>query len=276
MSQPSSRKRLRVLAGLTMIELLIAISIMVIVVGTLGELTRAVHTGSEYGAGYGEATQHARVIIERISRMVSEATASEQFPGFIVVSEQSGGWDFPDALVVWHPSGTAVDPDGLPRYNELVIYTVDGTSHNQLLEVTIPSNSATVPDATDDATWQSLVAQLKADAAGQRVVLTELVRTCPVGATAPGARRGAVRFQSRLRPSAAEWTDYQDGNVNWEDLSWVQGIYGSKTGLRQAWVRMEIQLMPGQAAIERNAGSQEAIPFLGSAAIYYPLHRTSP
>ena len=88
--------------------------------------------------------------------------------------------------------------------------------------------------------------------------------------------RGALRFESRLRPSAADWSDYQADNVAWDDLPWVQGICGSQTGLRQAWVRIEMQLVPGQASATHDPSGLRAIPFFGSAAVYYELERKAP
>jgi len=259
--------------GFTLLELLIALSIMVIIVSVLGGLAKAVQLSAEYGEGHTEATQHARVIMERITRMVSQATANESFPGFIVVAETVESWRFPDTLVVWHPEGSAADPDGLPRYNELVIYCVDPYSPNRLVEVTVPNDTRTVPPVTDEAAWVSAIESVRTSSWNQKVTLTELVRVCWVTEGSRSTRRGAVRFQTRLRPSAEQWVEYEDGTIDWSDLAWVQGIYGSQTGLRQAWLRMELQLMPGEVAMKNDPGGQQAIPFLGSAVLYYEMHR---
>jgi len=260
-------------AGLTLLELLIAISIMVIIVGTLSGLAKAVQLSSEYSDGHAAATQHGRVCLERITRVVNEATANESFPGFIVVAEKVNTWRFPDTLVVWHPEGSPVDPEGLPRVNELVMYCPDPTCPSRLLEITIPGDTRTVPPIEDEAAWASGVAAYKASNTAQKVPLTDLLRTCSVPESADPVQRGAVRFESRLRPSANQWNRYQAGTLAWERLSWVQGIYGSQTGLRQAWLRIELQLMPGATAASNDPGGQQAIPFLGSAAVYYEMHR---
>lgn len=257
-------------SGLTLLELLIAMSITVIIVGTLSGLVKAVHSTSEYGEGHGMATQHARVALERISRTIHEATANESFPGFIVVAESIAGWRFPDTLVVWHPEGAAADPAGLPRFNELVIYAPHPSQPSQLLEITAPSDTRIVPPVNDLAQWSSELTVIKSSSSSQRVVLTDLVRTGVVYDSTSSQTRGAVRFESRLRPSAAEWASYQSGARDWDELSWVQGIYGSQSGLRQAWLRTELQLIPGKTAAS-GAGGQLAIPFLGSAAVYYPM-----
>ncbi len=260
-------------AGLTLLELLIAISIMVIVVGTLSALAKAVQSGAEYSDGHAAATQHARVVVERISRTVNGATANESFPGFRVVAARIDDWYFPDTLVVWHPDGAPADPQGLPRFNELVIYCPAPGEPNRLLEVTAPTDMRTVPPFDDDAGWAAETAALKNSSASRRVTLTDLLRTAVVPEALDGGPRGAVRFEWRLRPSSGEWADYRSGTLTWDQLSWVQGIYGSQVGLRQAWVRIELQLMPAETAASRDISSQEAVPFLGSAAVYYQMSR---
>jgi len=254
--------------GLTLLEMLIAISIMVIVVGTLGGLAKAVQLSSAYGEGHGSATQHARVAMERIGRKVSEATANESFPGFIVVDEEVAGWRFADTLVVWHPEptdanpeGVPADPGGLPRFEELVIYCPVPTDPKEpknpkgLVEITLPGDSRAVPGAGDEDKdkWRSEITEIKKlvaekSAACDVVTLTELLRTCPVPELA-GSRRGAVRFERELSP--------------------VKGVESHTIDLQQAWLRTELQLMPGEVAASQDPGGQQTIPFLGSATLYY-------
>ena len=97
-------------------------TIMVMVVGALGGLTRTVQQGFEYSEGYGVATQHARVVLDRIAQNVCQATANDQFPGCIVVAETVNSYRYPDTLVIWRPNGSAANPTGLPLYCELLIY----------------------------------------------------------------------------------------------------------------------------------------------------------
>jgi len=260
-----------------MLELLIAISIMAITMLALGGLSKAVQSSTEYGAGHGEATQHARVILDRIARMVTEASANERFPGVLVVAEETGGFRFPDTLVVWHPEGAPADPEGLPRRNELVVFSVDYANPNRMIEATIPDSSLEAPEADDTSAWRQLVSALRFGTIGERVILTELLRPGWVNTnTAAWLRRGALRFESRLRPSSEEWAAYEAGDLAWDHLAWVQGIYGSRTGLRQAWIRTEMQLLPGENPTDQNDSNQQAIPFYGSATLYYELHREDP
>jgi hypothetical protein len=265
--------------GLTLVELLIASSIVVLVVAALAGLARAVQLGSAYGEGHGTATQHARVILERISRAVHGATANESFPGLLVVAEESGRWRFPDTLVVWRPKSQAVDPKGLPRLNELVIYCPHPTIPNELLEITVPNDSRTMPPASDEAAWAAELAAIKTSSSSTAIPLTTLLRTCSLAGSASSVSSGgtdcraAVRFECQLRPSAADWAAYKAGTLAWDKLPWVQGIGSSKTGLRQAWLRIELQMMPGAEAAGDDPGGQQAIPFFGSAALYYELNR---
>jgi hypothetical protein len=258
---------------MTLLELVLAASILLMVVGALGAVANAVQQGYEYCEGYGLATQHARVVLDRIARNVCQATANEQFPGFLVVPSYEGAWRYPDVLVVWHPSGAAANPAGLPQFNELVIYCPSNSAPNNLLEITVPNDTRTVPAVTNQTQWATEIQNIQANAAAQVVTLTNLVRTCATGVTPPLKWRGAVRFESRLVPSDTQWSQYKGGTLAWNQLCWVQGMYGSQTGLRQAWLRVELQLVPGAAWVATNPAAARAAPFFGSAAVYYQMRR---
>jgi len=271
--------------GLTLLELLIAMSIVAMVVGTLGTLAHGVQQAYEYTEGYGIATQHARVALDRITRTANEATANEQFPGFIILSYTVGAYQFPDTLVVWHPSGAPADAKGLPRFNELVIYCPDPSVPNRLLEITVPSDTRTVPAVSNQAQWATEIQTIKQSSSAQRVTLTDLLRTCLANTGTSQQWRAALRFASRLppdsqssqykelRPSDSQWSQYKGGSLAWQDLYWPQGLYGAQMGLRQAWLRIELQLMPGKNWVANNPAGQRAITFFGSAAVYYAMYR---
>jgi hypothetical protein len=257
--------------ALTLVELLVAMMIMLMVVGSLGAMTRTVQQGFEYCEGYGIATQCARVILDRIAQNVSQATANVQFPGCIVVADNINSYTYPDTLVVWRPTGAPANPTGLPRFSELVIYCPNPTTPNQFVEMTAPTNTQTVPAATDQAGWQTALTTLKKDANTKSVILTTLLRTCSTNNSTQNLR-GDVRFAARLRPSTTDWANFNAGTVTWMNLPWAQGIYGSTAGLRQVWMRVEMQLMPGTAWIESNPAAAQPMPFFGSAALYYQLN----
>ncbi|MDZ7620583.1 MAG: prepilin-type N-terminal cleavage/methylation domain-containing protein [Patescibacteria group bacterium] len=261
-------------SGLTLIELLIAVSIMAMVTGSLAALSHGVRLAFEYTEGHGLATQHARVVLDRMARHVEGATASERFPGFLVVPTMDGGVEYPETLVIWHPTSTASDPSGLPKFNELIIYAPSLSSPSQLLEITVPSDTRTTPDITNLSQWRTELNSIRGSSRSQEYALTSLLRTVGLaGSAGNGQSRGAVRFTTRLRPSEAEWTAYKNGTRAWASLPWMQGVFGSKTGLRQASLAIELQLMPGDVPIVANAGSRIPIPFFGAAALVYRLER---
>jgi len=258
---------------MTLLELLIAMSIMAMIVIALGVMAHGIQQAYEYTEGYGTATQHARVALDRIIKTVGEATANEQFPGFIVLAEKEGVWRFPETLVVWRPSGAAVDPKGLPRFNELVIYCPDANNPGKLVEITVPSDTRIVPPVSDQTQWTTEIQAIKRSPSAQIVALTTLLRTCTTTVGIAPKLRGAVRFESRLHPTDDQWAQYKAGTLPWDDVWWVQGMFGSQTGLRQAWLRMELQLTPGAQWVASDPRGQRAVPFFGSAAVYYQVHR---
>lgn len=254
---------------MTLLELMIAMSVMLLVVGTMGGLARTVQQSYEYSEGYGTATQHARIVMDQIAGTVRQATANEKFPGCIVVADYDNSVRFPDTLVVWRPTGAPAAPNGLPRYNELVIYCPAPDTPNQFIELTVPGKTRTVPAANDAAGWRAAVAALKTEGQNNAIELTDQLRVCLT--TNGNSRRGAARFEVRLRPSAADWAAYKASSTLWSDLPWVQGIYGTQAGMRQVWVRMELQLTPGSEWTASNSDGAAAVPYFNSASLYYQL-----
>jgi hypothetical protein len=256
--------------ALTLIEMLTAMSVVSLMTVSLGALAHAVRISSDYTEGTTNATQHARVAFERISRAVGQGLASESFPGAIVFADTVGSWTYPDTLVVWHPTGAAANPTGMPQFNEIVVYCPNPATPNQLLEITSPTDTRVVPAITDLSTWNSELANLKTGLASQKVLITDLVRTATP--TTGTVARGAVRFAVELHPTATDWANFRAGSLAFSSVPWVQTIYGSQTGLRQTWVRGELQLMPGYN-LPSDPSGQVAIAFIGSAALYWNLHQ---
>jgi hypothetical protein len=251
-------------------------AVMAILASTLAALATTVQVANQQQMGAGLAVQHGQVAIQRIERAIQRATTSEQFPGFIVIKETVGGSTFPDTLVVWKPDGEPAAPDGLPRVNELVVFTPAYEDPTRLIEIWDSSDTSEVPALANDAAWQTLISMMKMSAPpgfdSSAAVLTDLMRAAEVTDPAGNSfgRRGCVRFEQMLRPSAAEWQAYKAGSTAWQNLPWVQGIYGASSGQRQALCRIELQLRPGDID---SHDKQAAIPFFGSAAIYYQLER---
>lgn len=266
---PATGRRTPPRRAFTLLELMLAMTVVLMVAGTMAGLARSVEQGFEYSEGYGAATQHARIVLDRIAENVRRATANRNFPGCIVVAESVNSRRYPDTLVVWRPGGIPADAAGLPRFNELIVYCPAPNAPNQFVELTAPTNAGTVPAAGDEAGWRAAMISIKQSADSKVVVLTDMMRKCMT--STGGQTRGAARFEARLRPSAADWAAYKAGSTSWKDLPWVQGIYGAQTGLRQVWVRIELQLVPGSEWVASKPVAADAVPFLGSATLYYQL-----
>jgi Tfp pilus assembly protein PilW len=258
--------------GFTLAELLSVTVVMVLLAGTLAALASAVQVTSDHHYSQGLAMQHGRVVLERIERTLRSATASEEFPGFFAFSYTVGPYSYPDTLVVWSPEGTAVEPDGMPRMGELVIFKADSSEPGRLLELRPTGDTREAPAISDRAAWLTELEYLQSMRSNTQTVLTDMVRTADAtsGGAATYAKRGCVRFQTAVRPSEAEWTEYKTGTRTWESLSWPQDLYGSASGSRQSWCRIELQLRPVDVEDHSVEG---AIPFFGSAALFYPLEK---
>lgn len=257
--------------GLTLIELMMVTTILVMMAGAMAALASAVQSGSDFNHDNSVVTQYGRVALERIERAISSATASDKFPGCFVYSEQLGGWSYPDTLIVWYPETPAVDPDGGPMIDELVVFCPNPRAASELLEIRLADATDPAPALDDTDGWQALMAEFKLGNSAHRVRLADVLRTAaPVEGDA-FPQRGVVRFDVKLRPSAAEWREFKLGTRDWDDLSWVQGIHGSGTGLRQVWCRIELQL---QAPRFTDAGADATTPFFGSGTLYHELHRS--
>lgn len=241
---------------------------------TLGTLASGVRQTSQFAAGQSDALQHARVVLDRIERMVNEARTTETYPGIVVVDETVGSYRFPDTLVVWRPTGLPQNPNGPPLVKELVIICPNPNDRGELVEITALNDSRTV--ALNDAglnttAGRALINGIKTASTSTKVSLTPLLRTA---AAASGANntRGCVRFECELHPTATELASFRSSGGNWNNLTWAQSLYSGSYGLRQVWLRTELQLL----SEPRNAdGSVSAtastLPFYGSSAVYYAI-----
>jgi hypothetical protein len=260
--------------GLTLAELLVAATIMVLIAGAVGSLASAVKSTNDYCNGYTTAAQHARVALSRIERAMLNAYANEQFPGCLIVSEQAGSQTLPNTLVVWYPTTAVVNATGLPLISEIVVYSFDPACPNHLIEVRSPTENTAVPASSDAAGWKSLTDRLKSSATLTKTVLTDHLRTAPItgnysNSLSPSDLRGEVRFRRLMAPSDSEWTQYRTGTKTWQSLSWPLDSYRSTSGTRVVACQTEIQIAPGSMA----SAAVTAIPFYGSCRIGYELSR---
>lgn len=285
--------------GMTMAEVLIALTIMTMIVGAVGALAQAVQTGWQRTQGQNSVTQQARVALQRISQRIRSAYSSPNHPGVMVVYDVVGSEKYPDTLVVWSPSGTPANPNGPPLISECVFYSPDPSSPNRLLEITAPADTRQIPldDTLNSSSWRSTLATLKTASTTNRVLLADLLRVASTtsssnvlptnlavqqaSVTDGGVKltgsvssvRGVVRFWREVTPSVSAWTSYKAGTTSWSNLDWPQGVGGDQFGMRQVWVRFEMQLVPGTDQLTSASSSQTAVPFFGSAALYPLLPR---
>lgn len=256
---------------MTLIELLAVSAVLLMMAGAMTALAINVQDSGRHTFEQALSLQHGLVVLQRIQRAVSGATANAEFPGFLVLAAKVHGQPYPDTLVVWYAPGGVADPDGLPRMNELVVFCPNPENPEELWELTVPDDTRTAPAADDLNDWEDEVDDMQTSNSAVRVVLTDLLR---VANAAPGQKqrrwRAAVRFESDQRPSTAEWSAYLQGTRSWDSLSWAQGIHGTRTGLRQSRCRYELQLRPGDTA---DNSRDAAIPLFGSGAVFYELQQ---
>jgi len=261
--------------GLTLAELLVAATIMLMIAAAVGTLASAVKSTNDYCNGYTTAAQHARVALSRIEHAVANAYANEQFPGCLVVAEQAGSSSLPNTLVVWYPTtGSVTNTTGLPLISEIVVYGFDPAYPNHLIEVRSPSENTTVPTTSDTSGWKTLTDRLKSSTTLTKSVLTDRLRTAPItgdysSTLSPSDLRGEIRFRRLMAPSDSEWTQYRANLKTWQSLSWPLDSYRSTSGTRAVACQTEIQIAPGSMA----SAAVTAIPFYGSAHITYELFR---
>ena len=176
-----------------------------------------------------------------------------------------------------YPDATPANPDGLPLFRELVIFCPNPDEPSELLEITVPDDTSEVP--TDRALLTIAIDAIKSDEDATRVELTDLLR---VGAVtelahdAEGRNRAAIRFEVEYRPSEAEWTQFQAGTLAWNAIQWPQSIYGNDSGLRQVWLRTELQLNLKEDESEDVSVEEFTSPFFGSAAVNYRMRKSPP
>ncbi|WP_425617872.1 hypothetical protein NA78x_001562 [Anatilimnocola sp. NA78] len=253
--------------GLSLPELLASMTILILITGSLGAVASAVRSSNAYCSGQTQAAQHARVAITRIERNLTTCTANEQFPGCRVFSTTVSGSAFPDTLVVWKPTGTALAPTGLPRVSELLLYTYNPTTPNELLEIRDLTSTATAPTAASTSAWNTLISQLKSSNTATRTVLTSRLHTAvpSVGQSS----RGAVRFLILASPTDAEIASYRAGTTSWSALDWSLDRSGSISGTRG--IACQIELLVDASDGVTTTG--QVLPFFGSGAFSYQVSR---
>jgi hypothetical protein len=267
--RPAQRRR-----GLTLTELLVATTIMIMIAGAMGTLAMTVHSANDYCRAHILSAQHARVSLDRIEQALEDSLANEQFPACLVVAEQAGSQELPDTLVIWRPQGAAANPSGLPLIRELVVFAPDPGRPNCLMEIRAPEAADPVPPPSDTSAWRTLTNLLRTSQTTEKIILTDRLRTAPLDgswneALTPAELRGVVRFRRVMAPSQEEWDEYRAATRAWNQLSWPLDSYRSTSGTRAVSCQTELQIVAGQMA----SAASTAVPFFGSALRTYELPR---
>ena len=290
--------------GMTLAELLISMTILSMMSVVLAGMSNAVNSAWSYTKGVEDSDLQARAAIERIEYMISQAgvydlAGQPTRAGMTVVSRPVGTNQVPDVLVLWtggRSGGMSANGvlNRLPTVGELLIYTWDAKSPSQLIEVAFPGQTASFDFAASDLA--TTVANLLTSTAAEKIPLCDRLRqsalstssssvSAPVvpptsgpsvpssstssTATAAGSTQsiGNARFALTLTPSDSELASAAPLTTAWTQLSWPQGNYGNRSGMRQATLQIELQVEPD--GIVRASDTVSAIPFFGSASLRY-------
>ncbi|GAB4129925.1 PilW family protein [Thermopirellula anaerolimosa] len=246
--------------AITLLEILIAVGIAAMILTATAALVKTSEDAFTENTDQAQGLQSGRLCLERIRRLFSESFANELFPGARVVGDLSPSGTFPECLVLWHPEQEPAEPDGRPRVCELIFFYPNPAQPNEVLEVTVPHRNNPAPEYEDGAAWRNLVKTVKLDGLRKTVTWSDQLRTFEID----GVRRGALRFQIRLRPSSAEWND---STVPWEAMAWPQGLFSPQTGMRHVWLAVELQIQTRRG----DASASGAVPLFGSVGRMYVL-----
>lgn len=256
--------------GFTLVEVMLSMAIMGMVVVAAGVLTQTAYQANEHTQSVGTATQHARVAVQRITRMVKSAYAVGDEPGTGVIDSLAGGGPHPTTLVVWAPAGDPQNPDGPPVVGELVFYTPNPNDPGELWELSDPTDVRTQSLKTiNSAAGRTLLTSLIASASATKRIVMRRVQTVTISST----EVPLLRFSTQLKPTANEWTQIQAATLNWNDVAWPQSMYTDDWGLRSVNCLMEVWVSIAPNAAPDAHAEEHSLPFFGSATYFY---RVSP
>ena len=266
--------------GFTLGEIIIAMTVTSIVSMVVSGLVVAVHKAWEHNKGLEDVGNQARATIDRMQYMIAHAgvykvAGQPTTLGLAVVSRRWAILDFPDVLVVWSGGRFGGMSDAgilqrLPRMDELVIYAPDPGDPSRLLEITLPEDSRVI-DFRDPNFGRSIQSAIQSPDA-ESALLCDRVRRTRLPRLAGASQRfelANVRYELVLTPSDGELTGTSPGTKAWSELPWSQGIVSSDSGLRQATVRMELQVEPQEGQSSWIPSKSVAIPFFTSASYRY-------
>lgn len=281
--------------GLTLAELLISMTILTMMSVVLAGMSNAVNSAWSYTKGVEETDLQARAAMERIEFMVSQTgtykvAGQPTRLGLAVLTRPVGQQQVPDVLVVWTGGrfgGMAANgiQSRLPILGEILIYSWNPNTPSQLIEAAFPGQTSAFDFGAADIVTQ--VTNLLASPTSERIPLCEPLRVSRLSITGsmpppimspPGSSSsspsdgsvqsiGCVRFTLSQTPKDNDLLAAVPQTVTWTQLNWPQGNFGSRSGIRQANLQIELQVEPD--GITRASDTVSAIPFFGSATRRY-------
>lgn len=135
---------------------------------------------------------------------------------------------------------------------------------------------STLSDSTPTITTQSLVdtaiygSMTGSSMYGPSVTNTSTTSSTTSSVSANAAFNqsvGCARFDIVWTPTDLELASATAGSTPWYQLTWSQGAVGSRSGMRQATLNLELQIEPD--GVVAGAGSVNAIPFFDSGSVRY-------
>jgi hypothetical protein len=156
--------------------------------------------------------------------------------------------------------------DRLPEVGELLVYTPDPDDAGRLVEIAFPGVTTQID--FEDAGFEATVRTLIESADAEAVTLCDRIRATQLPlASAPDLAN--VRFELALTPDEDELAAAAPGTDDWMNLPWPQGIASSEIGVRQATLRVELQVEPRSIPVADSETKSTALPFFGSATYRY-------
>lgn len=278
-SHPDCRNRaaaarcVRCARGFTLVELLMAMTITSMLSIVLAGLIMAVQTARAHTEGLEESTIQAQVAIDRIKFMVSHAgvyqlAGQPTTLGVRVVNHTSSPEDLPDVLVVWSGGKDVSMADlglqqQLPRINELILYSFDPDAPTHLVEISFPTNTADIDFR--DAGFESTILSLTTSAQAEKTIICDRIRRSDYSSNTGATPLVNMRFELIQTPRDDVLATAVPGTADWYDLGWAQGVVASDLGMRQANLRIELQIDQQPTHAEMST----SIPFFGSASYRY-------
>ena len=271
------RKKEKLRAGFTLVEMIFSISILSFSAAVFGGLMLAISSAWDFSTALEDSRRQAQTTLSRIKWMVQQAgiykvSGQSTTVGLAVIATNWGSYQAPTTLVVWS-GGTngGMNSTGLqvrlPLASELVVYTPDPVTPAQFMEITFPGNSTTVDFRA--ASLTTTIQSLLTSSSLQKIKLCDRVHvTLPPLSSQPNV--GDARFELSFSPTDSQIAGVTMGSQAWNALPWGQGLVGADRGLRTANVRFELMLDPDpkKSTITSN-GYTTAIPFLGSVNRQY-------